>query len=196
MSSAVGFVFPVAATGTAGAAGATGVPQYFAQKKAGRRAERKQKRAAEAQREANRVSRAGAQVVNARRRRQSIAQARIAQARNAAAQGDSVQSSSALAGVQAGITSQLGANIGGQQQQIGNQAAIQGFQQQSQDFLTAAQNDIRRGQERSAMFSAAGNTFQMGLGMAGGFGGGSTAGGGANSFASQTPGPRGPGGFR
>lgn len=171
---------------TAGLAGATGVPQYFEQKKAGRRAAR-------AQEEANQVSQASAQVANARRRRQAIAQARIAQAQNQAQQSSAVQSSSALSGIQSSISTQLGANIGAQQQQIGSQQRIQNLGQMSADAL-------RRGQERSSMWTAAGNTFNTVTGALAG--GGSFMGGGqnmpnqVNSFASQTPGPRGAGGFR
>lgn len=155
---------------TAGAAGATGIPQYFEGKKAARKSAR-------AQEKANAVSRASAQVESARRRRRAIAQARVAQATNQANMGSAVQSSSTLQGVQSSIGSQLGANIGAQQQQIGSQMRIQGLQQQSADAM-------REGQERIGMWNAAGQTFQAVTGaLSGGasFGGGSAAGAGANA---------------
>lgn len=131
----------------AGIAAAGTVGSYFEQKKAARRAERKQEKA-------NNISRASAQVENARQRRRAIAQARLAQAQNIANQSQQVQSSSALTGVQSGITSQLGANIGAQQQMIGNQFAIQGLQQ-------GAASALRKGQERAGLWSLAGQFGQM-----------------------------------
>lgn len=120
-----------------------GVASAIEQREAGKRAERRQE-------EANEISRASAQVANARRRRQAIAQARIAQAQNVAAQGGEIASSSPLAGVQAGITSTLGANISEQRAAVQNQQAIFGFQQRAQDA-------IRRGQERADIFDVAGD---------------------------------------
>ena len=157
----------VAATGLFAAA--TGVPQYFEQKKAGRKAAREQEKA-------NKTSQAAAQVENARQRRRAIAQARVAQAQNQAAANAAVQTNSALSGVQSSITSQLGANIGNQRRQIGNQLAIQGNQQ-------AAADALRRGQERVGMWDVAGNTAQMAMSFgaqAGNFGAG-TSGGYLNS---------------
>lgn len=124
-------------------AGATGVAQYFEQKKAAREAQR-------AQEQANRASQAYAQVENARRRRQAIAQARIAAATNQANMSQAVQSSSALSGVQASLGTQFGANIGAQQQQIGSQQQIMNLQQQSA-------NALRRGNERAGLWTVAGN---------------------------------------
>ena len=121
-------------------ASATGVPQFFEQRKAARRAEREQK-------EANRIAQAQAQVENARRRRRAIAQARIAQAANAASVGSNIQSSSALAGVQSGLATQLGANIAAQQQQINTQQGIFDANQRAADA-------IRTGQERVGALNA------------------------------------------
>lgn len=176
----------LAATGLFAAA--TGVPQYFEQKKAGRRAARQQE-------QANRVSQASAQVENARRRRQAIAQARIDAAQNQAAQSQAVQSSSALSGVQSSLGTQLGANIGTQQSRVASQQNIQNLQQSASDIL-------RKGQERVALLNAVGDTATTAASFAmggGGFGGGGTSTPSTfvpNSFASQTPGPRGAGGFR
>jgi multidrug efflux pump subunit AcrA (membrane-fusion protein) len=135
------------AAGTGLFAGATGVPQYFEQKKAAREAAR-------AQEQANRVSQASAQVENARRRRRAIAQARMAAATNTAAMSGDVQSSSALSGVQSSLATQLGANIGAQQQQVNTQQNIMNLQQQGA-------NAMRRGQERAGLWQAAGNIGQM-----------------------------------
>ncbi len=158
----------VAATGLFAAA--TGIPQHFEQKKAGRRAQR----APEA---ANRTSQSAAQIENARRRRQAIAQARIAQARNEASVGSEVTASSALTGVQSGLSSQLGANIGAQRQRVGAQQTIQGFQQQSADAL-------RRGRERVGALNALGD-----IGRTIGSFGLSAAGGpsGSGGFGALTP---------
>lgn len=128
-------------------ASATGIPQYFEQKKAARGAAR-------AQEEANRVSRASAQVENARRRRQALAQARLANAQNIAAQGSQVQTSSQLSGVQAALGSQFGANIGAQQQQIGAQQNIQNLQQRQADIL-------RSGQERVGLYNVGANIANL-----------------------------------
>lgn len=164
----------------------TGIPQHFEQKKAGRRAAR-------AQEKANQTSQSAAQIENARRRRQAIAQARIARAQNEASVGSEVASSSALTGVQSGLSTQLGANIAAQQQRINAQNTVMGFQQQSADAL-------RRGQERVGLWNAAAQTgnavLSLGTSIAGGPSGGVGGTSGANSFASQTPGPRGAGGFR
>lgn len=175
----------IIAAGTGLFAGATGIPQYFEQKKAGRRAAREQEKA-------NKTSQAAAQVENARRRRQAIAQARVAQAQNQVGMGSAVQSSSTLQGVQSSIGSQLGANIGAQNQRITSQRQIQGFQQNAADAL-------RRGQERTAMWDAAGQTAMLAVNAFSGgasFGGGQAAGAGANAWSANTPGPRGAGGFR
>jgi hypothetical protein len=80
--------------------------------------------------------------------------ARLAQAQNIANQSQQVQSSSALTGVQSSITSQLGANIGAQQQMVGNQFAIQGLQQ-------GAASALRKGQERAGLWGLAGQFGQM-----------------------------------
>jgi len=155
--------FEMIAAGTGLFAGATGVPQYFEQKKAAREAAR-------AQEQANRVSAASAQVENARRRRRAIAQARMASAANAANLSQSVQESSALSGVQASLGTQLGANIGAQGQQISSQQNIMNLQQQGA-------NALRRGQERAGMWQVAGNIGKQiasfGMSSAGGniFGG-------------------------
>lgn len=155
-------------------AATTGIPQYFEQKKAGRRAAREQEKA-------NDISRASAQVENARRRRQAIAQARMAQAQNMAMQGQQVEASSSLTGVQSSLSTQLGANIGAQQQSIGNQQAIINRQQNAADAL-------RRGQERTALWDVGaqiGNTIMsFGMNAAGG-----PAGRGAqpNMQGQQTP---------
>lgn len=157
------------AAGTGLFAGATGVPQYFEQKQASRRAEREQ-------RKANETSQAAAQIENARRRRQALAQARMAQAQNRAAAGGTIQDSSALSGVQSSLVTQFGANLSGQRQQIGAQRTIQGYQQNSADAL-------RRGQERVGAWNAAGDLAStvMSMGM-------SSAGGpSANSWSSNTP---------
>lgn len=158
---------------TASALGATGIPQAFIARRAGRRAEREQQRA-------QRTSEASAQVISARRRRQAIAQARIAQARNIAAQDVGVQTS-ALSGVQSGIASTLGANIAEQRANIQNQQAIFGFQQSAADIL-------RRGQERAGLFTAAGQTGQAVVGAlmggTGSFGGPTTP-----SIVQETPNP-------
>jgi len=159
--------FEMIALGTGLFAGATGVPQYFEQKKAARRAER-------AQNKANATERAAAQVENARRRRRALAQARMAQAQNTANQGAAVQYSSALSGVQSSLSTQFGANVGAQNQMIGNQAAVQGYQQQ-------AASALRKGQERAGMWDVAGNLAQMGMTAFGGGIGGGTSGGYLNS---------------
>ena len=156
-------------------AGATGVPQYFEQKKAATEARQKQEAA-------NRVSQASAQVENARRRRQAIAQARMASAQNVAAQGSQVQSSSALSGVQAGLGTQLGANIGAQGQRIAAGQDIQNLQQ-------GAANALQKGKERTAMWNAAGNIGQMigsfGLSSAGGLSGGTGGATNPNPYSEQ-----------
>lgn len=130
----------------AGITAAGTVGSYFEQKKASRRAQREQEKA-------NRTSQATAQVQNARARRRAIAQARIAQARNEASQSQAIGSSSALSGVQSGLSAQTGANIGAQQAQVRSQFAIQGFQQN-------AANAMRRGQERAGMWQLGGQLGQ------------------------------------
>lgn len=115
---------------------------HFEEKKATRKAERKQD-------EANRISSVSAQVRNSTQRRKAIAQARIAQAQNMANAGSAVESSSALQGVQSGIAGQLGSNIGAQNQLLGSQQNAFNFQQGAQDTLS-------RGRQRSGDFAAIG----------------------------------------
>lgn len=110
------------------AAGAT-TASYFEQKKTARKVEREQK-------EANDISSASAQVENARRRRRAIAQARMAQAQNLANAGGSMQNSSAITGTNAGLATQLGANMGTQGANISTQTALQGQQQKIADIQT------------------------------------------------------------
>ena len=128
------------------------VKAYHDQKEAAKEAE-------QAQEKSNRMSAVEAQVENARNRRRAIAQARLAQAQNQAGQGSAVQSSSALSGVQSGLSSQLGANFGAQQQQIGTQFGIQGQQQR-------AATAIRRGNEQAGLWNLAGGIAGMGSQMA------------------------------
>lgn len=148
-------------------AAATGVPQYLEQKQAGNRAAREQ-------RKANETSQAAAQIESARQRRRAVAQARIAQAQNQAAQSGVVTSSSQLSGVQSSLSTQLGANIGAQRQQIGAQRTIQGYQQ-------SAANALRKGQERTDLWNVGANIAQM-VGSAG-----MSFAGGPVSGASGTP---------
>lgn len=123
------------------------------QRKAGRRAERQQEKAQQ-------TSQASASVQAARQRRRAIAEARIVQAQNRAVQGADLTTST-LSGVQSGLTSTLGGNISEQRANINNQLAIGGFQQN-------AANILRRGQERSDLFQAVGNTgFQSAISLAG-----------------------------
>lgn len=126
---------------------------FYEQDKAGDKAKA-------AQEKANRVSQASAQVENARRRRQAIAQARIAAATNQANMSQAVQYSSALSGVQASLGTQLGANFGAQQQQIGSQQQIMNFQQQSA-------NALRVGRERASLAQGIGNIASKGLNLYG-----------------------------
>lgn len=146
---AISAVFPTFAAGTTAAAGATGIPQYFINKRAGDIAASKQE-------QANRVSKAGAAVEAARRRRQAIAQARIAQAQNIANQSSAVQNSSSLSGVQSSLATTLGANLGNQTRDIGNQQSIFNLQQDAADAL-------RKGRELSSLFTAAGDTAKLGF---------------------------------
>src|SRR5690554_4852026 len=159
----------IIAAGTGLFAAATGVPQYFEQKQAANRAAREQ-------RKANETSQASAQIENARQRRRALAQARVIQAQNQAAQSSAVAESSTLSGVQSGISTQLGANIGAQQQRIGAQRTIQGYQQSAADAM-------RQGQERVGMWNAAGNIANMAMsfGMGAGSSGGANTGGYLNS---------------
>jgi|SRR6056297_1955926 len=197
LGEAAAIIAPVATFGTASAAGATGIPQYYEQKSANREARRIEQQAQAEREKANRISQAGAQVENARRRRQAIAQARVAQARNAASVGSAVQTSSALSGTQSGISSQLGANIGAQSQRIGTQSALNQSALTIADLGRQRNQALREGQERIQAWNAAADTGKLVLNAFGG-GGIPGAGGGSvpNSFASQTPGPRGAGGFR
>lgn len=125
----------------------------YEQDKAGDKAEA-------AQEQANRASQASAQVENARRRRKAIAQARMAAAANASNMSQSVQTSSALSGVQSSLGTQLGSNIGAQQQQIGSQQQIMNLQQQSA-------NALRTGRERASMAQGIGNIASTGLNLYG-----------------------------
>lgn len=129
------------------ASAVAGVSQHFEAKKAARKAERKQEHA-------NRVESVSAQVANARSRRQAIAQARIAQAQNMAATSGQVQSSSASSGTNAALASQLGANIGSQQQSIASQQA-------AFDFRQGAQRALDRGQQRVGAWNAVGDTTKF-----------------------------------
>lgn len=127
----------------------TATASYFEQKKAGREAERQQEKA-------NRTESAQAQVESARNRRRAIAQARMAQAANQANMPGAVQSSSALAGVQSGISTQLGANIGAQSQSLGSQQAVFNLRQ-------GAANTLAAGQRRANMWSTVGELGQQGF---------------------------------
>lgn len=159
---------------TAGAAASTGLPQMAIQSRAADKAEDKQKRA-------NRVAKASSQVENARQRRKAIAQSRIVQAQNIANQGQNVQGSSGLAGVQSSLASQLGANFATQRAGVSNQQNIFDLNQQASDAL-------RQGQETSGLVTALGNTMQSGMsmlsGMSGGLGAAKTAPGTALSNSS------------
>lgn len=124
----------------------TSAASYFEQKKAGREAERQQEKA-------NRTESVQAQVENARNRRRAIAQARMAQASNQANMPGAVQSSSALSGVQSGISTQLGANIGAQSQSLGSQQAAFNLRQ-------GAANTLAAGQRRANMWSTVGQVGQ------------------------------------
>lgn len=135
------------ALGTLAVASTAG--SYFEQKKAGRRAEREQ-------RKANQASRAAAQVDAARQRRRAIAQARIAQARNQASMSASVGQSSSLAGAQSSVATQLGSNIGAQLGRMNSQRQIQNFQQNVTDIT-------RRGQERAGLWQLGGQVAQFGF---------------------------------
>lgn len=143
------------AVGSAVAATITGAAGYFEQKKAGREAEREQKKA-------RRTSEASAQVENARRRRRAIAQQRMAAAQNRANMSGAIQSSSALTGVNSALGTQTGANIGAQQAQVASQQQIGRFNQN-------AANALRTGQERAGLFNLASQGFTMGA-QAYGFG--------------------------
>lgn len=157
--------------GTALFASASGVPQFLERRRAG-------KRAAAAQEEANQISRASSQVENARRRRQAIAQARIAQAQNITASGGNVQQSSVLSGIQSGISTQLGTNISSQRRGINTQQSIVNLRQQ-------ATNALRQGEERAGLFDAFAQAGQTGFSLlsgAGGFAGTAGGAGGNRSF--------------
>lgn len=143
----------------AGAALATSAAGAYAQYEAGKSAEKKQEKA-------RAVSQASAQVENARQRRRAIAQARIAQAQNVAQQGSEVQSSSGLAGVQSSLSTQLGANIGAQQQRFASQTQIGNLNQ-------SAANRLRRGQNIAGFANLASQGFMLGAQ--------------AQGFGSQTP---------
>jgi hypothetical protein len=104
-------------------------------------------------------------VESARSRRVSIAQARMAQARNrSAVASGSVQSSSALSGVNSGIFSQLGSNLGAQSQSLGSQQASFDSRQQGSNFMTDARNATAEGNRRAGAFQSIGNLAQFGAG--------------------------------
>jgi hypothetical protein len=146
------------------AAVATGA-SYFEQKKAARKTERFQDRAQASQEKANKISKVQGQVESARSRRVSIAQARMAQARNrSAVASGSVQSSSALSGVNSGIFSQLGSNLGAQSQSLGSQQASFDSRQQGSNFMTDARNATAEGNRRAGAFQSIGNLAQFGAG--------------------------------
>lgn len=121
---------------------------HFEEKKAARKAKRKQD-------EANRIETVSAQVRNSTQRRRAIAQARIAQAQNQANAGGEVQNSSALQGVNSGIAGQLGANIGAQNQTLGSQQNAFNFRQSAQDTLS-------RGRQRAGDWNAVGQVADFG----------------------------------
>ena len=124
----------------AGVAAVSTAAGYFEQKKASRKSRRQQEKA-------NRVASVSSQVENATARRRAIAQARMAQAQNLASAGGQVQNSSGLAGSNAALGSQLGANVGTQGQLLGSQEAVFGLRQD-------AQNTLADGQLRAQGFGA------------------------------------------
>jgi len=126
----------------AGVAAATTVAGHFEKKKAARKSQRQQEKA-------NRTASVASQVENATARRRAIAQARMAQAQNLASAGGQVQNSSGLAGSNAALGAQLGANVGLQGQQLASQEATFGLRQD-------AQNTLAKGQLRAGGFRALG----------------------------------------
>jgi len=117
----------------------------------------------------------------------------MAQAQNISSAGGQVQNSSGLAGSNAALGAQLGANIGTQGQQLASQEATFGLRQD-------AQNTLAEGQLRAGGFNALGQVASFG---AANFSSPSApAAGGRNSFRqssvpqssgfipSNTPGPR------
>jgi len=115
-----------------GVAAAASTASYFDAKKSARKSRRVQEKA-------NRTASVSSQVQNATSRRRAIAQARMAQAQNISSAGGQVQNSSGLAGSNAALGSQLGANVGTQGQQLASQEATFGLRQDAQNIMADSQ---------------------------------------------------------